>query len=126
METTEKKSGWKFWAGLWMGVAAGLTGGLFLNSKRGKELRKDAGDKIDKISRDINERATEEWEKFSNKAAEKLEESKTIADKTRKDLKKKIKKSAGMLEDAVDKTEMTYEKTADWAVNKLTGKPSEN
>ncbi len=112
--------GWKFWFGLFTGVAAGL----YLNSSHGKRVRNETEAKINKFSEDISEKTKKEVNQLSHKTTEALEKSKDKADKTRKDLKKGIHKLAKAAEEAVDKTEESYEKAADWAAEKLTGNKS--
>lgn len=108
-------SGWKFWTGLFAGIAAGL----YLNSNHGRTVRKNTEAQLERMSADITERTRRELESLSQKTTEALETSKGKADKTGKDLKESIHKLAKAAEEAVDKTETSYEKAADWAVEKL-------
>jgi ElaB/YqjD/DUF883 family membrane-anchored ribosome-binding protein len=109
--------GWKFWFGLFTGIAAGL----YLNSSHGKQVRNETEAKLNKLTGEISEKTKQEVENLSQKTTKALEKSKGQADKASKDLKKGIHKLAKAAEEAVDKTETSYEKAADWAADKISG-----
>jgi hypothetical protein len=108
-------SGWKFWFGLACGIAAGY----YLNTEKGRQLRRDTSERVNQWSQDVSERARTGYENFSTKAGEALERSKNYADRTRSTLKDKIHQAANAVENLVDRTEEGYERAADWAANKL-------
>lgn len=110
-----KNSGWKFWAGL----AAGIAAGVYLNSDQGRRLRKETAERVDQWRKDINERARVRLSELAAKASDSLQKSKVTADRTRTNLKDKIEKVSTTAEGLIDRTEERYEKAADWATAKL-------
>ncbi len=115
----ESNSGWKFWVGL----AAGIAAGWYLNSEEGRRWRRQAGDRLNEWGSEMNEIAEREMNQLSAKATESLERSKGFADSTRHNLKQKVEKLSRAAEDLIDKTEENYEKAADWANKKLNDGP---
>jgi ElaB/YqjD/DUF883 family membrane-anchored ribosome-binding protein len=116
-----RNSGWKFW----LGLAAGVAAGFYLNSEEGRRIRREATDRAGRLSRDLNDRARTEFGTLSVKAGDVLQRSKSVADRARTNLKQKIGQFSSVAEDVLDRTEESIEKVADWAVNKLhEGNPS--
>ncbi len=115
----ESNSGWKFWVGL----AAGIAAGWYLNSEEGRRWRRQTSDRLNEWSSEMNEIAGREINQISAKASDSLEKSKGYADSTRNNLKQKVEKLSKAAEDLIDKTEENYEKAADWANNKLNDDP---
>lgn len=115
MREGKNRSAWKFWAGLFAGVAAGM----YLNSRQGRRFRQESSEKINTWSRDVSDRARNELDQFSEKATDAIQKSKGYADQTRNTLKENIEKASRTAEDWVDKTEENYERAADWANEKL-------
>ena len=103
-ENRSSGSGWRFWLGLALGAAAGY----YLNSEEGRRW-----------GRDLNERARMELGNLSEKAGDALQRSKHVADRTRTNLKQKVSQLSSAAENALDRTEESYERAADWATNKL-------
>ena len=115
MKENRGRSVWRFW----LGLAAGVAAGLYLNSNEGRRLRKEYGERLNHWSKDISDRAQDEFTNFSGKASEAIEKSKTYADETRNTLKEKVGQFSKAAEEAIDRTEENYEKAADWANAKL-------
>jgi len=110
-----KEDNWKFWVGL----AAGVAAGWYLNSEEGRHWIRQANDRLNEWSNDVNDIAEREVNHLSLKASDSLEKSKDYADDTRKNLKKKVEKISKAAEEIIDKSEENFEKAADWANSKL-------
>lgn len=115
-ENYDNGSGWKFWFGLFAGIAAGM----YLNSDHGRRFRKESSERLNQLSKELNEKALTEVDKFSGIASESIEKSKDYAGKAKTTLKEKVEKASHVVEDLIDRTDENYEKAADWAVSKLT------
>ncbi len=115
MKEGNNRSTWKFWAGLFAGIAAGL----YLNSNQGRRLRQESNKKLNTWSQDVSDRTRNELDQFSEKATDAIENSKEYADQARNSLKENIEKASRTAEEWVDKTEQNYERAADWANEKL-------
>lgn len=111
----ERRSTWKFWAGL----AAGVVAGMYLNSDQGRKMRKDTGEQLNRWGQDFSDRARDEFDHLSKRAGEAIENSKDYADKAKNNLKENIGKLSHSAEDFLDKTKEGYEKAANWATSKV-------
>ena len=111
----ESNSGWKFWVGL----AAGIAAGWYLNSEEGRQWRRQTAERLNEWTDEVNEIAQKEANQLSARASESLEKSKEYADTTRDKLKRKVKDASKSAEELIDKTEESFEKAADWANKKL-------
>lgn len=94
------KKSTKLIAGAVAGVALGVAAGLFLQSKRGKKLRKDAENYVADFYKYISPRlkkigkmGREEYGEFMDMAVEQYAKAKKISSPLVKELKSTVKKS---------------------------------
>jgi gas vesicle protein len=90
MENNKKRSDWKFWIGLGVGVAAGMAAGYFANSDEGRVMRRRTQKRLDKWSRKTSKNLRKEVNNLTEKVNELLDKTKDFAGKATNTVKEKM------------------------------------